>query len=122
MGLLAHGPTVPFRPNVVPMSSNGNVADPSRGKRRSLGEQLNRSSTVMHASWLLGLAVLLGAGGVGSIGPAGLIFLAVLFLPIVIAYRRDRLSFPIIFATLFLPTWPWAIFKATSRAPRPVNT
>jgi hypothetical protein len=84
-------------------------------KHRSVAEQLHRSPLVIHASWLCGLAVL--AGGVGSINPAGLLFLVVLFLPIVIAYRRDRLSFRIIFATLFLPAWPWAMFKATSRAP-----
>jgi len=83
-----------------------------------MGQQLNRGPGVMHASWLLGLAVLLGgAGSLGAFSPAGIVFLVVLFTPIVIAYRRERLSFPILFATLFLPTWPWAMYKACSRKP-----
>lgn len=89
----------------------------SRPKRRSMGAQLNRSPGVMHASWLLGLSVLLSGGvTLSGFSPQGVVFLVVLFLPIVIAYRRDRLSFPIMFATLFLPTWPWAMVKACSRA------
>jgi hypothetical protein len=35
-----------------------------------------------------------------------------------IAFRRDRLTFPIIFATIFLPTWPWAAYMALRRTPR----
>ncbi len=47
-----------------------------------------------------------------------MVFLAVVFLPIIVAYRRDRLSFGIAFGALFLPTWPWAMYKAASRRPR----
>jgi hypothetical protein len=72
----------------------------------------------MHASWMAGLAVLISGGVAGGFSPLGLVFLVVLFLPVVIAYRRDRLSFPIIFATLFLPAWPWAMYAAcTNRRP-----
>lgn len=92
---------------------------PSTGKHRTLGQQLHRSPAVMHASWLMGLAVIVSAGvSAGDFNVAGVVFLVVLFLPVFIAYRRDRLSFPIVFATLFLPTWPWAIVKACSRTPR----
>ena len=90
----------------------------ARPKRRSLGEQLNRSPKVMHASWLTGLVVIVAGGGVRGMNPAGLILLAVVFLPVIVAYRRDRLSFPIVFASLFIPAWPWAMYKAASRAPR----
>jgi hypothetical protein len=90
---------------------------------RSAGEQLRRSPAVMHASWLTGLAVLLTAGGLlGGFNIAGLIFLALVFLPVIVAWRRDRLSFPIIFGSIFLPTWPWALYKAVSRAPKAAST
>jgi len=97
------------------MSSS--VEPPSKG-RRSLGQQLNRSPLVLHASWVAGLAILLaGLRSLNDFSVQGLIFLAVLFFPIVLAYRRDRLSWLIIFATFFLPTWPLALYKAVSRAP-----
>lgn len=88
-------------------------------KRRPLGRQLNRSPAVMHASWLCGLGVIVAAtvGAGGGFSLPGVLFLAVLFLPIVIAYRRDKLNFRIIFATLFLPAWPWAMVSAC-RGPR----
>ena len=87
-------------------------------KRRPLGQQLNRNPVVMHASWLCGLGVLVAAsvGATGGFSLLGMLFLAVLLLPILIAYRRDKLNFPIIFATLFLPAWPWAMFSACRRA------
>jgi hypothetical protein len=66
---------------------------------------------------MTGLGVLLAGITVGGFTGPGVIFLAVLFLPIVVAYRRDRLTFPIVFATLFLPMWPWAAYKAFSRKP-----
>jgi hypothetical protein len=87
-------------------------------KRRTLGEQLNRNPRTMHASWMAGLAVLVTGVTAGGFSLPGLLFLGVLFLPIVIAYRRDRISFPIVFATLFLPTWPWAMYKACSHKAR----
>jgi hypothetical protein len=87
-------------------------------KRRPLGQQLNRSPRVMHASWMTGAAVLLTGAAAGGFSVPGVIFLVVVFLPIIVAYRRDRLSFPIAFAALFLPTWPWAMYKAASRRPR----
>lgn len=99
--------------SVPSMSTDGEVAA-SQPKRRPLGQQLNRSPAVMHASWLAGLGVLVASsvGATGGFSPQGVLFLAVLFLPIVIAYRRDKLNFRIIFATLFLPAWPWAMFSA----------
>jgi len=97
------------------MSSS--VDPPPRG-HRSLGQQLNRSPRVLHASWLAGLAILLaGVRSLNDFSVPGLVFLAVLFFPIVLAYRRDRLSWLIIFATFFLPAWPLALYKAVSRAP-----
>jgi hypothetical protein len=92
----------------------------SKPKRRTVGQQLNRSPLVMHASWLAGLAVIISGGVIaGGFSLQGLLFLIVLFLPIVIAYRRDRLSFPIVFATLFLPAWPWALYAACTNRRRP---
>ncbi|MDQ1712369.1 MAG: hypothetical protein QOE45_1819 [Frankiaceae bacterium] len=88
-------------------------------KRRPLGEQLHRSPRVLHASWMTGAAVLLSAFVTGGWSIAGIVFLGVLFLPIIVAYRRDRLSFPICFATLFLPAWPWAMYKAVAHGRRP---
>jgi hypothetical protein len=97
------------------MTASNDVAA-SKPKRRPAAQQLNRTPGVMHASWLAGLGVLLAGGvTVGGFSLPGLLFLIVLFLPIIIAYRRDRLSFPIMFATLFLPAWPWAMIKACSR-------
>lgn len=77
----------------------------------------------MRASWLQGLLVLVGvtAGG-AAFSLSGVVFLIVLFSPIVVAYRRDRLSLPIVFACLFLPAWPWAAYKAFSRGPRVAPT
>jgi hypothetical protein len=101
---------------------------PPQRKHRSLGQQLNRSPVVLHASWTMGLAVLAGliTTGVGVADLPGLLFLAVYFLPVFIAYRRDRLSFRIIFATIFLPTWPWAVYEALKhgerRPPAPSST
>jgi hypothetical protein len=89
-------------------------------KRRPLGEQLHRSPRVMHASWMTGAAVLLSASIAGGWSVAGIVFLVVLFLPIFLAYRRDRLSFAIVFATLFLPAWPWAMYKAVAHGHRGV--
>jgi hypothetical protein len=66
--------------------------------------------------------VLLVGSGAGGFGVAGLLFLFVVFLPMIVAYRRDRLSFLIVFASLFLPTWPWAMYEAASRAPRAAPT
>lgn len=54
-----------------------------------------------------------------AISPGGVLFLAIVFLPAIVAYRRDRLTFPILFAMFFLPTWPWAMYKAASRKPNP---
>ncbi len=87
-------------------------------KHRTVGEQLNRSPTVMHASWLSGVVVLLGGAGAGGFSVLGVIFLLIVFLPVFVAYRRDRLTLPIVFASLFLPAWPWAMYKAVSGAPR----
>jgi hypothetical protein len=67
---------------------------------------------------MTGLAVLLAGVTAGGFSGPGVVFLAVLFLPMIVAYRRDRLSLPIVFACLFLPAWPWAAYKAFSRAPR----
>lgn len=113
-------PNQPFGPSFGPpapppiTSRNG-----SGGSRhRSLGEQLHRSPRVLHASWLTGLAVVLAGATAGGFSVAGVLFLAVVFLPIVVAYRRDRLSFAIVFASLFLPAWPWAMYKAASRLPQ----
>ena len=70
----------------------------------------------MRAGLISGLLVLVTSGGLGGgFNAAGLILLALVFLPIVVAYRRDRLSFPILFGSLFLPMWPWAMYKALSR-------
>jgi hypothetical protein len=87
-------------------------------KRRTLGQQLNRSPRVMHASWLTGAAVLLTGAAAGGFSLGGIVFLLIVFLPVIVAYRRDRLSFPIVFGALFLPTWPWAMYKAASHRPR----
>ena len=71
----------------------------------------------MRGGLISGLLVLVTSGALGGgFNAAGLIFLALVFLPIVLAYRRDRLSFPILFGSLFLPMWPWAMYKALSRA------
>lgn len=86
-------------------------------RHRTVGQQLHRSPTVIHASLLLGLAVLAGGEG-GGFSVAGVLFFALYFSPIYIAYRRDRLSFPIIFATFFLPAWPWAVYQVFRRTPR----
>jgi hypothetical protein len=86
----------------------------ARPGHRTLGEQLNRSPRVLHASWSMGLEVLL-AGATAGFSFPGVIFLVVLFSPIYVAYRRDRLSFGIMFACFFLPAWPWAAYKAFSR-------
>lgn len=105
-------PSIPR--TVAIMTAN---SDPSP-KRRSLGQQLKRSPKVMHASWLTGVAVVMTASVGGGFSLGGILLLAVVFLPIIVAYRRDRLSFPIVFASLFLPAWPWAMYKAVSRKPR----
>lgn len=95
------------------------ISEPTapRPKRRSLGEQLNRSPRVIHASWLTGIAVAMSASWGGGFTIGGAVFLVLVFLPMIVAYRRDRLSFPIAFASLFLPAWPWAMYKALSRKP-----
>jgi hypothetical protein len=111
------GGAPPPAPSTVALVTASSDAAPQR-KHRSLGQQLNRSPRVLHASWIMGLAVLAGlvTTGVGVRDLPGLTFLAVYFLPVFIAYRRDRLTFPIIFATIFLPTWPWAAYKALKRS------
>ena len=77
----------------------------------------------MHASWFAGLAVLLaGAGSAGGLSIGGVIVLVLVFLPVYVAWRRDRLSFAIIFAAIFLPAWPWAMYKAFSRGPKAAPT
>jgi hypothetical protein len=68
----------------------------------------------MHASWMTGAAVLLAGSVATGWSVGGVILLLFVFLPIVVAYRRDRLSFAIAFASLFLPAWPWAMYKAAS--------
>ncbi len=87
-----------------------------------MGQQLNRSPMVLHASWLAGLAVLLSAslsgGFSGGFSIGGILLLVVVFLPMIVAYRRDRLSLRIMFASLFLPAWPWAMYMAASRKRR----
>jgi hypothetical protein len=77
----------------------------------------------VHASWMSGVVVL---GGVLTVGLGlgdlpGLLFLGVYFLPVFIAFRRDRLTFPIVFSTIFLPTWPLAAYMALRRTP-PAST
>jgi hypothetical protein len=76
---------------------------------------LHRSPTVIHASVLMGVAVLVAGLGGGGFSVAGVLFLALYFAPVYVAYRRDRLSISLLFATIFLPTWPWAAWKAFER-------
>jgi hypothetical protein len=72
----------------------------------------------MHAAWLHGLVVLVIAlAGGASVSVPGVLFLLVLFSPAYVAYRRGRLSFPLVFACFFLPAWPWAAYRAFRRAP-----
>lgn len=73
----------------------------------------------MRSAWLHGLVVLVaGLAGGATFSVPGVIFLLVLFSPIYVASRRDRLSFPLVFACLFLPAWPWAAYQAFRRGPR----
>ncbi|MDP9117261.1 MAG: hypothetical protein M3O28_08425 [Actinomycetota bacterium] len=99
------------------MTTSSDSSAPS-SKRRTLGQQLNRSPRVMHASWLMGVATVMSASVGGGFSVGGILLLVVVFLPMVVAYRRDRLSLRIVFACLFLPAWPWAMYKAASRKPR----
>ncbi len=60
----------------------------------------------------------MSASVAGGFSVGGILLLVVVFLPMIVAYRRDRLTFPIVFACLFLPAWPWAMYEAASRKPR----
>ena len=83
------------------------------------GQQLNRSPRGMHASWLMGVVVVMSASAGGGFSLGGIPLLVLVFLPMVVAaYRRDRLSFPMVFGCLFLPAWPWAMYKAASNKSR----
>ena len=110
-------PGSPHTSRIVTRMTTSPDSGASSPKRLSLGRQLNRSPRVMDASWLLGVAVVLSASAGGGFSIGGVLLLAVVFLPMILAYRRDRLSFPIVFACLFLPAWPWAMYKAASRKP-----